>query len=103
LVVSLDSVDEHEQAISEDARCTLLMHGTVRIRRKPWNSPHAIVRTRNAPITATVAVALIWSVVEPIAVFLACCAPCVRARFRCARVALATSDSPGFSGRITNH
>src|SRR4029450_614511 len=28
LVVSLDSVDEHEQAIREDARCTLLMHDT---------------------------------------------------------------------------
>ena len=31
------------------------------------------------------ALALIWSVVEPIAAFLACCAPCVRARFRRAR------------------
>jgi len=28
LVVSLDSVDEYAQAISENARCTLLMYDT---------------------------------------------------------------------------
>src|SRR5262245_648360 len=86
LVVSLDSVDEHEQARSEDARYTLLMHDTrFASGGMLWSSPHATVLTHNAPMTANAALALIWSVVEPIAAFHACCAPCVRARFRCAR------------------
>src|SRR5215831_958501 len=85
-VVSLDSVDEHEQARSEDARYTLLMHDTrFASGGMLWSSLHATVLTHNAPITANAALALIWSVVEPIAAFHDCCAPCVRARFRCAR------------------
>src|SRR5215831_15681883 len=94
-VVSLDSVDEHEQARSEDARYTLLMHDTrFASGGMLWSSPHATVLTHNAPITANAALALIWSVVEPIAAFHDCCAPCVRARFRCAR---------GVTGAIKSH
>src|SRR4029453_9182043 len=85
-VVSLDSVDEHEQARSEDARYTLLMHDTrFASGGMLWSSPHATVLTNKAPLTANAALALIWSVVELIAAFHDCCAPGVRARFRCAR------------------
>src|SRR3989442_3651638 len=58
---------------------------TVCIRREPWSSPHVTVPIHSARITASAASVLIWSVVEPIAAFLGCCAPCVRARFRRAR------------------
>src|SRR6266516_2532703 len=47
---------------------------TVRIRRELWSSPHATVRTHNAHITANAALAHIWSIAEPIAAFLDCCA-----------------------------
>src|SRR4029450_9687518 len=70
----------------------------VYIRREPWSSLHATVLTRNARTTADVA-ALIWSIVESIAVFLGCCAPSVRARFQLARERLTSGGTPG--GRIT--
>src|SRR5262245_22471918 len=86
MVVSLDSVDEHEQARSEDARSTLLLHDTrFASGERLWRSPHATVLTHHAPMTANAALARLWSVVEPIAAFHDGCAPCVRARFRCAR------------------
>src|SRR2546430_2393311 len=58
---------------------------TVCIRREPWRSPHVTVPIPRARMTASAVSVRIWSVVEPIAACLGCCAPCVRARFRRAR------------------
>src|SRR4029450_12299580 len=66
----------------ERSRYTPDAQHTVCIRRKPWNSPPATVRTSNARTMVNAASALIWSVVGPTAAFLGCCVPGVRAPFR---------------------